>query len=309
MSPKRKSFSAFHGAFLVDKPKGLTSHDVVARMRRIAGTRRVGHTGTLDPFATGVLVILVGNATRLARFIDKSEKSYQATISFGYETDTGDLTGEPREAGSEASVPENAVLLDLLENAAKDFLGISKQIPPMYSAKKQDGKKLYELARMGVEVEREAVEVEVSALGFEDAGAQGEIIMTTSVSAGTYIRTLAEDLGKAIGVPCHLKDLRRTAAGEFDISESHGLEELAKASEAEELSKLLIPMNDVAGHLSEQTLSESDVEDITLGRKVMANTELDVGYIRLLAETGELVAIGEKASDGLVQPRIVFKSE
>jgi len=157
------------GLLIIDKPEGLTSHDVVARVRRILKTKRVGHTGTLDPFATGVLVLLIGKATRLAQFLDKDEKEYEAVIQFGFETDTGDKTGEH----STESGLRNEEIIEVLrttdwETVFDSFRGVIEQTPPMYSAKKQGGKKLYELARQGKEVERQPVKVTISKLEIID---------------------------------------------------------------------------------------------------------------------------------------------
>src|SRR6476620_2667861 len=143
------------GLLIIDKPEGLTSHDVVARVRRILKTKRVGHTGTLDPFATGVLVLLIGKATRLAQFLDKDEKEYEAIIQFGYETDTGDRTGKPK---TEDAPPRPGKIAEL-KKALPEVIGEIEQIPPMYSAKKIEGKKLYELARQGKKVERKPIKV------------------------------------------------------------------------------------------------------------------------------------------------------
>src|ERR687885_635945 len=152
------------GVLVIDKPAGWTSHDVVARVRRILRERRVGHTGTLDPFATGVLVVLVGRATRLAQFLAGAEKEYEATVRLGYATDTGDLTGTPRVAEGEASAPCTAWRDEEIEAALAPLRGERAQLPPMYSAKKVQGRKLYELARRGVEVERQAVRIHIREL-------------------------------------------------------------------------------------------------------------------------------------------------
>src|SRR6185369_7046866 len=226
------------GLLIVDKPEGLTSHDVVARVRRILKTKRVGHTGTLDPFATGVLVLLIGKATRLAQFLDKDEKEYETVIRFGYETDTGDKTGKSK---TENATPQPIDISDL-KKILPEFVGEIEQIPPMYSAKKIEGKKLYELAREGKSVERKPVKVTISKLESLDAdGTMLDARIRVVCSAGTYVRTLAEDIGTRIGVGAHLLELRRTRAGRFGLRKSTTLESLA---ECEEPVNFLIPIEE-----------------------------------------------------------------
>src|SRR5919198_1629770 len=214
------------GLLIVDKPAGWTSHDVVARVRRVLGEKRVGHTGTLDPFATGVLVLLVGRATRLAQFLAGAEKEYEATIRLGYSTTTGDLTGARREAadaGAGAGAADCAALdRARFEAALAPLRGEIEQVPPMYSAKKVGGKKLYELARRGEEVERASVRVTVSVFEVmaDSAGAWSrrnedgtcDVRARVVCSAGTYVRALAESVGERLSVGAHLAALRRTRA-------------------------------------------------------------------------------------------------
>lgn len=226
------------GVLVVDKPEGLTSHDVVARVRRVTRTKRVGHTGTLDPFATGVLVVLVGRATRLAQFLSSAEKEYQALIRFGFRTDTGDATGARVETDDATTMPRFDAAE--LESALASLRGSQMQTPPMYSAKKIAGRKLYELARRGETVERAAVPVVVSEFAalsddgklFEpNADGTCDLRARVACSAGTYIRVLAEDLGARLGVPAHLAALRRTRAGAFTLAHSATLDELQRLAE------------------------------------------------------------------------------
>src|SRR6476620_7343697 len=250
------------GILIIDKPMGLTSHDVVARVRRILKTKRVGHTGTLDPFATGVLVLLIGKATRLAQFLDKDEKEYEAAVRFGYETDTGDRTGEKRDKGQNdlrELAGEFSLDTEAVENALKKFRGAIRQTPPMYSAKKVGGKKLYELAREGKEIERQPVDVTISTL--EAAASTGEatdlLTLTVVCSAGTYIRTLAEDIGRELGIGAHLEELRRTRAGRFTISQSHSLDALEKSADP---ASALLPIVEAVSHLPELRLPADRVD-------------------------------------------------
>src|SRR5215211_7479020 len=231
------------GILVIDKPSGITSHDVVARARHILHERRIGHTGTLDPFATGVLVIVLGRATRLAQFLSGAEKEYEAVIRLGYSTDTGDLTGERRESPGlgEAALDCSAVSTERLEAAFAPLRGEIEQVPPMYSAKKVGGKKLYELARQGREVERAAARVRVSEFeivadedgSFLRRGEDGTCDLRARVvcSAGTYVRALAESAGENLGTGAHLAALRRTRAGAFGLKQSVALETLEKVSE------------------------------------------------------------------------------
>jgi tRNA pseudouridine55 synthase len=295
------------GLLIIDKPEGFTSHDVVAKVRRILKTKRIGHTGTLDPFATGVLVLLIGKATRLAQFLDKDEKEYEAVIQFGFETDTGDKTGS---RSVECGV-RNEELVELLrttdwENVFDDFRGNLRQIPPMYSAKKKAGKKLYELARQGKEVERKPVNVtikEIELLDDEFRTQHSTLRIRVICSAGTYIRTLAEDIGRRIGVGAHLTVLRRTRAGKFTIDQSVNLDSL-DASNVE-----LIPLKEAVSHLSAFILSEDRIEKTRGGLTTRSNgaAYLENEIVRMMNKNGDLIAIGINESDtNEIRPKIVL---
>ena len=200
-----------HGVLVVDKPPGPTSHDVVDRVRRALGTRRAGHTGTLDPFASGVLPVCVGKATRLARFLAGGDKVYQATIRLGFATSTDDLRGEPIGPARPVDLDRGAI-----ERAGRALTGTLRQVPPAYSARRVGGRRLYELARQGVQVERESTEITVHA--FEVLAVAGERVeVAVTCSPGTYVRALARDLGEALGVGGHLIALRRTRSGDFTL--------------------------------------------------------------------------------------------
>lgn len=339
------------GILIIDKPVGWTSHDAVARLRRVLKTKKIGHTGTLDPFATGVLVMLVGKATRLAQFLDKDEKEYEAVMRFGFETDTGDRAGIPRESREEESPksetgskfkvqgsksegldPDFPSIADV-EEILPLFRGEIEQVPPMYSAKKIEGKKLYELARKGIEVERKAVAVRISKLevveneekeafkerttpaparhpSFDQGGEPGDadsqlatrdFELRVACSAGTYIRTLAEDIARAAGSAAHLAELRRTRAGRFDLSRAVTLEELEKM---ENPAELLVPMNEAVSHLAEVKLTGEELAKVRNGVKIPAELDADIQTVRLTAGD-ELVAIAEYR-DGMIRPRLVF---
>lgn len=300
-----------NGILIIDKPAGITSHDVVSRVRRILRTKRVGHTGTLDPFATGVMVILAGQATRLAQFFDKDSKEYEATVRFGFETDTGDRTGERR--GESEKGKKGELRIEEIAAVLPGFRGEIMQTPPMYSAKKIDGKKLYEHARKGETVERKAVAVTISELeiisrlspadmklGTWDVG------LTVRCSAGTYIRTLAEDIGKKLEIGAHLTELRRTAAGKFSIDHSVTLEQLAGL---EDPTTVLIPMTTAVSHLAKFTLPDDRIDKTRNGLLTRINAAAfnDGEPVQMLDASGELIAIGfYNAADNFIQPKIVL---
>jgi tRNA pseudouridine55 synthase len=295
------------GLIVIDKPNGITSHQVVGRVRRILGTKRVGHTGTLDPFATGVMVLLIGKATRLAQFLDKDEKAYQATVRFGAETDTGDLTGAVTTV-SELSAVEIELTLDEANWDAvfRPFRGDILQTPPMYSAKKVEGKKLYELARKGIEIERKAAEVRISELEIEPAERSDERLLKVTCSAGTYIRTLAEDIGRVVGTGAHLTALRRTRAGRFDIEEAVTLDALG---ENERPQDRMLPIEQAVQHLPVFPLPDARVEKTRNGMSTRIYSESDAaaGPIRMTAGDGELVAIGAYVQEeNCIRPKIVL---
>ena len=287
------------GILIIDKPTDWTSHDVVAKLRKLLKTKRIGHTGTLDPFATGVLVMLVGQATRLAQFLDKDIKEYEATIQFGFETDTGDFTGGMRDEGGGMNKNEIDDILNQTDwdDVFNNFRGPILQTPPMYSAKKVEGKKLYELARQGVEIERKPVSITIYELELleEIHNPKSQIRIRVLCTAGTYIRTLAEDIGRKIGVPCHLSALRRTRAGKFSIEQAVTLETIENAR--------FISMNEALSHLPERKLSAEEVKKIRNGMKLQSDSAVET--VRLTDAEDNLIAIGS-AYENFLRPKIVF---
>ncbi len=324
--PKSKIQNMFDGILLIDKPVDWTSHDIVAKTRRILQTKSVGHTGTLDPFATGVMVLLIGKATRLARFLDKDRKTYEAIVRLGFETETGDRTGAARELkikNYELKIEAGNLTSAEIENVLKDFRGAIEQTPPMYSAKKIDGKKLYELARKGIEVERKAVKItnyELQLMNLE-MPIQGSDFETPNFapwtldfglrvvcSAGTYIRVLAEDIGKKFGTGAHLAELRRTGAGKFEIERAVTLEELEKLAAEKRVESVLISMNEAVSHLAEINLTDDEAAKIKNGlrlRKDLPDAK-DGDSLRLTAHR-DLAAIGfYNEQEKTVQPKLVL---
>lgn len=330
------------GILIIDKPAGITSHDVVYRARRILKEKRIGHTGTLDPFATGVLVLLVGRATRLAQFLNSDVKEYEATVRFGFKTDTGDLTGKSLESG--AWSPESEQMTgdwrrdeiqrtknkgqrtkpfsdDEIENALAGLRGEILQTPPMYSAKKIKGKKLYELARQGEVVEREPVSVTIHEfIKIEKDGKffieneDGTIDMNVCVrcTAGTYIRVLAESLGENLGVGAHLASLRRTKAGEFDIENSLTLEKLQELAEKNNVSAALLPIKAALSKLDLLHLTAADVKKASNGVALKIDNANGKSWrnneaVSLFDDVGNLIAIAfYNEEKRCLQPRVVL---
>ena len=300
----------FDGVLIIDKPEDWTSHDVVGKTRKILKTKRIGHTGTLDPFATGVLVILVGKATRLAQFLDKDVKEYEAEIRFGFETDTGDRTGTPKPE-TQNSKPISG---EDLKNILPEFRGDILQTPPMYSAKKVEGKKLYELARKGIEIERQPVKVKIHELellnGAENsASSDRHFAIRVACSAGTYIRTLAEDIGRKLETGAHLTQLRRTRAGTFGLSKAVTIEELEKIVSENRLAEILISMNEAVSHLPHISLSEDEIAKTRNGVKTKReNFPAKSGEnVRMLDAQENLLAVGiYDEAEKTIQPKIVL---
>ncbi len=313
------------GVFLIDKPAGLTSHDVVVRVRRIIRERRVGHTGTLDPFATGLLVVLVGRATRLAQFLSGAEKEYEAVIRFGFATETGDITGSPiidPDKQSRGPLPEFSV--DTIEAALESLRGEIEQVPPMYSAKKQGGQKLYELARRGETVERKAVRLNVHEFSAVRSG--GKLIVDNPdgtkdlrvrvvCSAGTYVRSLAEAAGDQLGVGAHLAELRRTRAGDFQLDSALSLDQLQTIAAEESLGTALRTPDAALARMPFVSLDYEDAERTRRGMAMPLQGEpsgvsADGENIRMRDAAGHLIAIGiyDRAAQ-LIRPRVVLAVE
>src|SRR6185436_15523693 len=315
--------SSMDGVVVIDKPQGITSHDVVARSRHILHERRIGHTGTLDPFATGVLVLLLGRATRLAQFLSAVDKEYEEIIRLGYATDTGDRTGTPIPPVAES---KNRTRLEdwteqEIEAALKTLRGDIEQVPPMYSAKKVEGKKLYELARRGESIERRPIRVSI--LEFEPIRPDGQLIKDNhdgtfdfharvSCSSGTYVRTLAEDFGRHLYVGAHLAELRRTRVGDLQISQAITLDQLKVHKNEESLGAVVLPPGAALSRLPFVHLSGEDVRRANHGREVsVAEAEWADGQNVKMCDTDEhLVAVGQyDASAKTLHPRVVLAGD
>lgn len=305
------------GVLVIDKPSGLTSHDVVARARHILHERRIGHAGTLDPFATGVLVIMLGKATRLSQFLTGVDKEYEAIIRLGYSTDTGDRTGKPLPG---PPVPVRNWTEEEIEAALQTLRGDIDQIPPMYSAKKVEGKKLYELARRGETVERKPLRVCI--YDFAAIRPQGQLIKDNldgtfdfharvSCSSGTYVRTLAEDLGKRLYVGAHLAELRRTRVGDLGIDQAITLEHLKIHFGEESIGTVLLPTGAGISWLPSLHLTGEDVRRASHGREVkVAESEWTDGEnVRMYDRGEQLIAVGRyDANTRSLHPHVVLSA-
>ena len=272
-----------HGMLIVDKPAGMTSHDVVARLRKRLGERRIGHAGTLDPDATGVLVVGVGKATRLLRFASGSFKTYEVEIVFGTETDTLDASGEVV-ASHEMFVDKSSVIA-----AAKGLTGEIQQVAPMVSARRVNGRRLHDLAREGLEVEREARPVTVSRFDIE--ASEDPLIWRARIdcSAGTYVRTLGADLGTALGGGAHIRALRRVASGVYTLSEAGTIEEAP-----------LRPVIELVRGIDQVVLNEQEQSLVRNGGKLGLNRTKGEGPWALVDTSQELIAVHENVDDRVV---------
>lgn len=275
------------GILLVNKHAEATSHDIVNKIRRLYNTKKVGHAGTLDPMATGVLVVLVGRAAKASEFAHAEDKSYVAGLKLGVVSDTEDIWGSCENTGS--PIPDSESVMA----AVSSMVGKQAQIPPMYSALKHNGKKLYQLARAGVEVEREAREIEVYSVAAERLS-DDEYTLACSVSKGTYIRTLCTDIGKKLGCGAVMSSLVRTKAGDFDISDSHTIDEIV-AMEQEQRYSLLLPIELLFSDLPKVSLDGFFYKLCYSGCEIYQKkigTHYDVGqYLRLYSNDG-FFAIG-----------------
>ena len=292
-----------HGVIVVDKAAGWTSHDVVARFRRIARTKKVGHLGTLDPIATGVLPLVVGRATRLAQFYLHGDKVYEATVRFGWSTTTYDKAGEP--ASEKQSVQLDAAILEpLLERFRGEFL----QLPPPVSAKKVGGKRAYELARKNVAVHLEPVKVQVYELTLE--WVEGDRArLRAHCSGGTYLRSIGHDLGQALGCGAHLDELRRTASSEFGIAQARTMEQLESLAATERLFEALIPASRLLPGMPEVYVHEPAVAGIRNGRNFPAPAfrgSAGAQHVKAVTYSGELIAVGEAVLPNLYHPVVVL---
>ncbi|MBW4083292.1 tRNA pseudouridine(55) synthase TruB [Paenibacillus sp. S150] len=300
--------SELTGVLAVYKPAGFTSHDVVAKARRILGMKRIGHTGTLDPQVTGVLPLCLGRATRVVEYIQELPKEYAATLRLGLSSDTEDLTGTITESVDEVHVTEDEVLAVL-----HSFKGVISQIPPMYSAVKVAGKRLYELAREGKTVERKSREVEIYEIemtGMVWNGKHPDITFRVLCSKGTYIRTLCVDIGRALGLPGVMVKLERTMSAGISASRCLTLEQIAEYKEAGTLDDHLIAADEAISHLPRHTVMDEKKKAALQGQRLslrhVAPEVKQVGHFRLYDIQGGFLGIYELEETGAIAPVKVF---
>jgi tRNA pseudouridine55 synthase len=318
------------GLLIVDKPSGPTSHDVVARMRRALRETRIGHTGTLDPMATGVLLLVVGKATRLAKFLSASDKAYDAVVRFGFATDTADAQGQPLGPVGEREMPSR----DAIETALDAFRGTFMQQPPAFSAKKINGQRSYKLARNArharLKPSRSVVSdppdlpdlpdqpalpapVSVTTHGLEILAIEGETMrLRVHCSAGFYIRSLAHDLGERLGVGAHLTALRRTRVGDFDLDRAIELDAVER--DPSRAAESIVPLGDMLPQLATITLTAAGVDRAKHGRDLGPEeitspvpSRQSPHFVKLLDPAGELIAIAQPTAAGsLLHPALVL---
>jgi len=286
----------FSGILVIDKPRDWTSHDVVAKLRGALKVKRIGHGGTLDPMATGVLPVFVGRATRASEFCENADKEYLAEITLGIVTDTQDITGNI------ISENEVTVSLDDLKAVLPRFTGAQKQIPPMYSAIKKDGKKLYELARRGIDVPREARDIFVSELEVVDLST-----LRIVCSKGTYIRTLCHDIGAALGCGGTLSVLRRTRAGAFTIDMAHSLDDALAAALSDTVSDLLLPVDSIFPEYPSIFLDYPEVKKAKNGAECRTRDRTKDGKYRVYDPYGEFLLLGEVKNNKVTTIKSFFE--
>lgn len=298
---------AIDGILILDKPTGPSSNQVLQTVKRLFGASKAGHTGSLDPLATGVLPICFGEATKFSQFLLEADKVYRATFCLGITTTTGDAQGEILHRTC-----AKQLTMEQVEAAVSGFRGVIAQIPSMYSALKHRGRPLYQLARQGIEVEREARQVQIHEFRIEGfhAGAQPLIEVVIRCSKGTYVRSIAEDLGAVLGCGAHVASLRRLASGPFDHSRAIDLEHIRALQEAGQLSALdalLLPVEMAVGDRRRIDLTDGQSWYFGRGNPVLASIgadfDLDTGeLVRVFREDGEFLGLGQNLGDGRVKP-------
>jgi tRNA pseudouridine55 synthase len=322
--PRKPRPAPYDGALVIDKPRGKTSHDVVEAVRRALGFRQIGHLGTLDPLATGVLVLLLGRATRFAQFYSGRRKRYECAVRFGFATDTYDADGKP--LGPDANPSLNK---DELEHLAANFTGKFQQMPPSYSAKKIHGRPAHELARKQKPVELKPVEVEV--FEFRLLGIEGPLArFAVECAAGTYIRSLAHEMGRQLGCGAHLAEIVRTAVGEFTLDRAVPLEDFVRAAQSGQAGQWIVPLSSLLTELPRVSVLpfmerrvrhgsrfQVALSQVQPGRREIpqgATAELDSGErkpprVRVFNQQDQLIAIAEAVVPRTYQPVIVLEAE
>ncbi|MGA9175553.1 MAG: tRNA pseudouridine(55) synthase TruB [Thermoactinomyces sp.] len=296
----------YHGILPVYKPKGVTSHDVVARVRRLTGQKKVGHTGTLDPEVEGVLPVCLGQATRIAEYIQAMPKRYRGSFVVGISTDTEDQTGEIVDKIESVEKLDYAYVEEIFTR----FVGEIDQIPPMYSAVKIKGRKLYELAREGKEIERPSRKVniyELHLLGVEN-GPFPKIDFDVLCSKGTYVRTLCVDIGRALGYPAHMTSLVRTQSGPFYLDDCHTLEELSWAAQQQKIEEYLVSLGEALSLWPSLVVDDDDANRVLDGWELrLSGPPTSESLVRVYSESGRFCALYRLMPGGSAKPEKVFR--
>ena len=299
MSRPRKKGRDVHGVFLLDKPQGVSSNDIMQKVKRLFKANKAGHTGALDPLATGMLPICLGEATKFSQFLLDSDKRYVVTAKLGERTDTSDAEGQVVQS-REVNVAEADILA-----ALSAFRGEILQVPTMFSALKHNGKPLYEYARAGITVEREARPITIFELKFIDYQAPF-LTLEVHCSKGTYIRTLVDDLGEALGCGAHVTMLRRLAVADYPIEEMMPIEDLALLADSfpsGELDRLLLPMDTAVASLPQLNLTAEQTKAVGFGQRVkFENPQALSGLVRLFSEKGQFLGIAEITAGNIIRP-------
>lgn len=299
MSRPRKKGRDVHGVFLLDKPQGVSSNDIMQKVKRLFKANKAGHTGALDPLATGMLPICLGEATKFSQFLLDSDKRYVVTAKLGERTDTSDAEGQVVQS-REVNVAEADILA-----ALSAFRGEILQVPTMFSALKHNGKPLYEYARAGITVEREARPITIFELKFIDYQAPF-LTLEVHCSKGTYIRTLVDDLGEVLGCGAHVTMLRRLAVADYPIEEMMPIEDLALLADSfpnSELDRLLLPMDTAVASLPQLNLTAEQTKAVGFGQRVkFENPQALSGLVRLFSENGQFLGIAEITAGNIIRP-------
>lgn len=299
MGRPRKKFRDVHGVFLLDKPQGMSSNDIMQKVKRLFQANKAGHTGALDPLATGMLPICLGEATKFSQFLLDSDKRYFVTAKLGERTDTSDAEGQVVET-REVNVREADILA-----ALPQFRGDILQVPTMFSALKHNGKPLYEYARQGITLEREARPITIFELKFIEYNAP-YLSLEVHCSKGTYIRTLVDDLGEVLGCGAHVTVLRRLAVADYPIEMMMPIDELQLLAESfpqKALDTLLLPMDTAVASLPALNLTEAQTKAVKFGQRVkFENVEQVYGLVRLFSDVNQFLGVAEVTTDNVIRP-------
>jgi tRNA pseudouridine55 synthase len=304
MSRRRRSGRDVHGVVLLDKPPGLTSNQALQAVKRLFNARKAGHTGSLDPIATGLLPICLGEATKISGFLLEANKHYEVRVKLGERTNTGDAEGEVLDTRPVPEISDRE-----LRRTLKKLTGTLQQIPPMYSAIKHEGERLYKLARRGIEVERKAREVTVFQFDMRDREVPEEAEFLIVCSKGTYVRTLVDDLGEMLGCGAHVVALRRAGVEPYDTPDMHTLDELRALAEQgpEALDEVILPTDSALARWPAVALDPDSSFYLRRGQPVLVPKAPVDGNVRLYGADGRFLGVGHVLEDGRVAPQRLFK--